>query len=129
MAPRCFFRALTSPVSEEKYLKLLQLSYANNVYITSISSGSVQCCTWCSCLAVAKPFEFLNTVACYKLTVRSGAAELCVTNSRSSFLGALRLDRKCTVTHPTQFCKFLGTSAEYLPHHVPRYWQHCALVR
>ena len=71
----CFFRALTSPVSEEKHLKLLQLSYANNVHITSVSSGCVQCYTWCPCLAVSKPVVFLNTVACYKLAIRSWAVE------------------------------------------------------
>jgi hypothetical protein len=77
MAPTCsfFFRALTSPVSEEKHLQLLQLSCAYNVHITSVSSGCVQCYTWCPCLAVSKPVEFLNTVACYKLTIRSWAVE------------------------------------------------------
>jgi len=70
-----FIRALISPVSEEEHLKLLQLSYANNVHITSKPSGCVQCYTWFPCLAVAKQVEFLNTVACYKLAIRSWAVE------------------------------------------------------
>lgn len=50
------------------------------MHISSISSGCVQCCTWCPCLVLSKPVEFLNTVACYKLVIRSWAVE-CVMNS------------------------------------------------